>query len=195
MNIRIFISAVISLLFFISCSKEKELTQEEKEIYSEKGAELVMESFNTLKSHLIFKMEKEGIGNAIKYCNLKALPLMDSLSKEFDVKIRRTSLKVRNPVNKPIKYEEDVLLDYQAKYQKGEKLIPILKKYDDNSIVYYSPIILDNPICLNCHGPKKIMVTEPNEKIIKSLYPTDEATGYNIGDFRGMWSVKFKLKK
>ncbi|ROL62135.1 DUF3365 domain-containing protein, partial [Bacteroidetes/Chlorobi group bacterium ChocPot_Mid] len=108
--------------------------------------------------------------------------------------IRRTSLKIRNPKNKPRDYEEDMLDEYFEQWKKQEQLMPQLKKYSDGSIVFYVPIILTNPICLNCHGTKGLMIVPPNNKIIDSLYPTDEATGYKIGDFRGMWTVRFKPK-
>ncbi|MFH1050138.1 MAG: DUF3365 domain-containing protein [bacterium] len=186
---------LLILIFLISCSDEIELTEEEREIYTQEGVEIVQTSFNTLKAHLVKTIERDGIGVAIRYCNLSAYPLMDSLSEVYGAEIRRTSLKVRNPKNKPLDYEEDVLFEFLEKYKKGESLGIVLKKFKDKSIVFYIPILLEDPICLNCHGPRKLMVTEPNERIIKSLYPTDEAIGFNIGDFRGMWSVRFKLKK
>jgi hypothetical protein len=194
MNQSKYLIIIIIFTFILSCSQEMKLTKEEKENYSEKGEEIVQLSFKTLKTHLISAIETEGIGNSIKYCNIQAFPILDSLSKEYGVEIRRTSLKVRNPKNKPLNIEEDILTEFQEKYKKGEILKPVLKKYQDGRIVFYSPIIIDNPICLNCHGPNKIMITKTNEQIINSLYPTDEATGYIIGDFRGMWIVKFKAK-
>jgi len=187
--------AIFCFTLLLSCSNEEKLTKDEEEKYLYEGAEIVVESYNTLKDHLIAKMEKESIAEAIKYCNLKALPLLDSLSKEYNAEIRRTSLKIRNPKNRPLDYEEDVLEEYAEKHKNGEKLPPLMKKFKNGTIVFYVPIIIENPICLNCHGPRKIMITEPNDKIIDSLYPTDEAINYNIGDFRGMWSVRFKLDK
>ncbi len=188
---KIFNIILLSLIIF-ACSDEMKLTEEEQEKYSEQGIEIVRTSFNTLKTHLVTAIEREGIGNAIKYCNLKALHLMDSLSKEYNAEIRRTSSKARNPKDKPLDYEESTLEEFHEKFKNGEALIPVLKKFKDESIVFFVPILIDNPICLNCHGPKNIMVTEPNERIIQSLYPTDEATGYKMGDLRGMWSVRFK---
>lgn len=189
------ISLILFVAFIFSCSKEVELTKEEDEIYSHRGVEIVKASNEILFATLVSGLEVEGVGNTIKFCNLKVLRLTDSLSKEFDAEIRRTSLKLRNPKNRPRDYEEDVLDEYYEQWKKREQLMPQLKKYTDGSIVFYVPIVLKNPICLNCHGPKDLMVTKPNKRIIDSLYPTDEAIGFNIGDFRGMWTVRFKPEK
>lgn len=187
-------SIILSLIFVYSCTKEVKLSKEEDEYYSKIAVRIVKESNETLFAHLVSKLEREGVGNAIKYCNHKALPLIDSLSKEFDAEIRRTSLRIRNPKNKPRDYEKDELNEYFEQWKKQEQLMPKLKKYFDGSIVFYVPIILVNPICLNCHGVKGLTVVEPNTSIIDSLYPTDEAIGFKTGDFRGMWTVRFKPK-
>lgn len=186
------IGTILSIIFIFSCSKEVELTKEEDEYYTQRAIRIVKASNETLLAHLVTKLELEGVANAIKYCNHKALPLIDSLSKEFDAEIRRTSLKLRNPKNKPLDYEEDVLNEYFEQWKRQEKLMPQLKKFKDGSIVFYVPIVLANPICLNCHGIKDLMIIKPNKKLIDSLYPSDEATGYMNKDFRGMWTVRFK---
>ena len=48
---------------------------------------------STLKSHI----ESDGIESALKFCNLNAYTLIDSLSQLYSADIRRVSLKTRNP--------------------------------------------------------------------------------------------------
>jgi len=72
-------------------------------IYLEKGKQIAAISFATLSQRLQKAIQEGGIPNAIQYCNLAAYPLTDSLSTAHSVIIRRTSLKERNPANKPIR--------------------------------------------------------------------------------------------
>jgi len=34
-------------------------------------------------------------------------------------------------------------------------------------------------------------VSKPTDSLIKTLYPNDLATGYKVGDLRGIWSIQF----
>ncbi|MFM8269556.1 MAG: DUF3365 domain-containing protein [Pseudomonadota bacterium] len=38
-------------------------------------------------------------------------------------------------------------------------------------------------VCLNCHGTH---LNPEVKKEISSLYPSDQATGFQVGDFRGL---------
>jgi hypothetical protein len=55
--------------------------------------------------------------------------------------------------------------------------------------------MIDNALCLNCHGKVGENVTQDTYQLIKDLYPGDSATGFEKGDLRGMWSIKMAKKQ
>jgi hypothetical protein len=57
---------------------------------------------------------------------------------------------------------------------------------------YHAPIVLNLPLCLNCHGQPGTNIQPATLVQIKKIYPGDEATGFEMGQVRGMWSIDFK---
>ena len=64
-----------------------------------KEAKLPDATFSVLSGQLQKALKAGGLDSAIHYCNLAAMPLVDSLSQLHKAQIRRTSMKVRNPNN------------------------------------------------------------------------------------------------
>ncbi len=195
MKIIIFIFA---LSLIISCSEKsskKELSEQDYKKYASFGKEIVKNSSLVLKSNLMSAIKAGGVTGAIKFCNVKAHFLMDSLSQAMGVTIKRTTFKVRNPNDNPDDIEIKALNTFKKMKQEQKVLHPILKQINDNELGYYYPILIDNPICLNCHGTLGETIDSTVFKTLKEYYPTDNATGYKLGDFRGMWSVKIPIKK
>ncbi|MBV5321708.1 MAG: DUF3365 domain-containing protein, partial [Sulfuricurvum sp.] len=55
-----------------------------------------------------------------------------------------------------------------------------------NTIMFYKPIVINNEACLKCHGN----VEGDLAKAITAAYPEDKATGYKMGDLRGMIAIE-----
>ncbi|MEK7255034.1 MAG: DUF3365 domain-containing protein, partial [Bacteroidota bacterium] len=172
-------------------SQRKTLSEMEKTEYLEKGKTIAGATFAALSSRLTAALEEGGVANAVQYCNLVALPLTDSLSKENNAVIRRTSLQLRNLQNAPSDWEQILLHDYQANAQAGKEIKPTVQLLEDSSVAFAAPI-LAAPLCLKCHGKTGETMTAADYSIIQKLYPQDQATGYSEGDLRGMWSITFK---
>lgn len=187
------IITIFAFLLLSACGDKKKYNEEEMEVYSKKGQEIVLETFGVLRTHLMSSIQSGGIGYAIGYCNEEAMRLMDSMSQVKDVIIKRTSSKLRNPKDMPDDAEKEALSVLMEMYSKGEGMHPILKKLDEKTIAYFHPILIDNPVCLNCHGEPGVNLDSTVQKTIKELYPNDNATGYKMGDLRGMWSIRFTL--
>ena len=60
-----------------------------------------------------------------------------------------------------------------------------------DSIAYYRPIFISSPACLKCHGVKSETADASALDAIAARYPGDEATGYQLGELRGMWSIRW----
>jgi hypothetical protein len=189
-----FIFSLLMAFLLFSCSDKNSLSEKENQYYSEKGIEIVQTCTKAIKSHLASAIRKGGVGYAIEYCNANAYRITDSLSKAYNATIRRTSMNFRNPKNAPDEYEKDVLQIFATAHHNKKPLQPLIRKVNDSTFIFFFPIFVDNPVCLNCHGdPDEVSVKELYGDI-RALYPNDKATGYNVGDFRGLWSVRFVKK-
>jgi hypothetical protein len=136
-------------------------------------------------------IQQKGIDHALTYCSQKAIPLTDSLSKVHNVSISRTSLKLRNPKNQPNDFEKEILEAYQYNQEHDLELKDHVQEIDNQQLLFTRPIIINNPTCLSCHGQSNVDFDEKHYQNIQSLYPKDQATGYLLGDFRGIWSIRF----
>jgi hypothetical protein len=184
-----YLYAIIAL-FLISCGQGNlpSLTVEEQSEYIRKGNFISDTVFKTFSFHLQNSMKTGGVEEAVRYCNLAAYPITDSLSEKYNAVIKRTSLKIRNPLNRPDEDELKALEHYHSK--QDTELLPQVKLLDEKTIAYYAPIKI-KPLCLNCHGIPDIHIMETSADIIKRLYPDDKATGYQMDELRGIWSIRF----
>ncbi len=211
---QLFVGIYFLLLAFPSCNmedrkassealkeeiKERELKRvTEVEIFeaaTKVGEQIAIASQKTLATNLKTAISQQGVEYAIKFCKLQAMPLTDSLSKKFAAQIRRTSLKIRNPANRPNDLESQILDAYQYNVENGLDLEANLQRIDQDYLLYTRPIVLDSPMCLSCHGGPGEQVTDEQIKLLVSLYPDDEAVGYQLGELRGMWSIVLSQKE
>jgi hypothetical protein len=50
-------------------------------------------------------------------------------------------------------------------------------------------------MCLSCHGSVGKDIAPETTAKLTQLYPQDLATGYALGDLRGMWSLRLPKKE
>ncbi|TVR42153.1 MAG: DUF3365 domain-containing protein [Cryomorphaceae bacterium] len=151
----------------------------------EKGKEVVMATGKALIGAVQQSMGEGGIAGAVSYCNVKALPITDSLAARYGVEVKRTALRVRNPQNRPTDNERTALLRMGASAEPAPELVAL----EDGQYAYYHPIMLQ-AFCQACHGAVESFSFE-TDSIIRHYYPDDEAVGFAEGDLRGMWAVYF----
>ena len=157
----------------------------------ELGQEISGASFASLSSQLSQAMKKGGPDMAINYCNIEAVPIIDSLQAHYNANISRTTDRLRSPLNKPSDAESKIILEFQSSLNKGDLLQPKCIEKEE-TYNYYSPIIV-SANCLKCHGDKDKMEVYPE---ILKLYPDDLAINYKVGDLRGIWSIQIpKINK
>lgn len=185
----IFGSIILLSLCTDRTKKSESLENISKADYLTTGHMVAMETFATLSSNLQSAMKQGGVSNAVEYCNVAAVPLVDSLQQLHQVNIKRTSLKVRNPNNKPTDMEKEQLLMYQKQLSDGMELEPVLHESTEG-VIYNAPIYV-MPFCQRCHGSVGTDITNRDYEHIMNLYPLDQATDYQSGDLRGMWSITF----
>jgi hypothetical protein len=183
-------------LMFYSCQnpvQKNQPTLEQQAEYIAKGKLVSGLSLKALSKEVMDALEAGGVKHAVDYCNVHASPLIDSLSKQHKVQISRVSDKYRNPDNKPGELDLTVLKAYREQLAAGDELQPHLE-VTANDVIFYSPILILNPVCLNCHGEPGTTAEQGNIDFIKTKYPDDRAVGYKIGDLRGVWKIILSLE-
>lgn len=182
---------LLILIFVASIACKSELTNVERSAYEKKGLEITQEAFQELSSQLMAQMKAGGPEAALPFCNVQALPLTSKIAVKNDVDIKRTSDKLRNLKNTPTAQGLDQLSNYLNDLGSGNEMSPIVRLDESGTIHYYAPILIIEK-CLVCHGQPGESMSVKTDSIIKSYYPNDAATGYSVGDLRGMWDVTFK---
>lgn len=159
---------------------------------SERGLQYALSTKAVLGKNLMSKIQKEGTLEALKFCNVKAYPLTDSMSVFHKATIKRVSDKPRNPKNAANLEELKIINLFKKDVAVNKESEPIVVETVNNINVYYP--IKTNSMCLQCHGSPKKEVTENTLSKLKELYPKDQALGYNINQVRGIWNVSFNKK-
>ncbi len=145
-----------------------------------------------LKKELSTSMQNGGPVVAVANCKLKAPEITQQLNSDDEIKIRRTSLRVRNPDNAADTWELKVLNTFEEKLSAGTPIQELVYseelKQDDKTTYRMMRAIPAQALCLTCHGDKQNMSNELIEKLAQD-YPNDQATGFSAGDIRGAFSV------
>ncbi|MCP4365750.1 MAG: DUF3365 domain-containing protein [Planctomycetes bacterium] len=104
------------------------------------------------------------------------------------IKIKQTSLKIRNPKNNPDNWEREALVKFKLPdYPEGVAIAELTAADGDEVYRHIKPIYITKA-CLQCHG-KRETIREDIRKYLESNYPDDVATGYKEGDLRGGISI------
>jgi hypothetical protein len=186
------ILAVPAVLLLAACAVQE--TVGESQLEKPRAAASAL--FKALGGELKSAMEKGGPAEAINVCNMKAPVITAKISSEQGMQVARTSLKLRNPNSKPDAWEEQVLREFEQRKAAGEDPAKLeaakIDQQDGQKTLRYMKAIAipaDAP-CLKCHGEKLDPALQTK---LKSLYPTDQATGYKTGDIRGAFTIRQKL--
>jgi hypothetical protein len=159
-----------------------------------KGIKIALYCQKAISVKLEGAVEREGMQKAMQYCVLRNYSFPDSLEKAEHVQIRRTSDKLRNPLNKPDSIETQLFQAYQYNFKNGistNSHPPVMEK---TYLLFTAPIVIEGT-CLACHGTLGKDISEENYKIIKAAYPKDQAINYKTEELRGMWSIKIDKKE
>lgn len=102
------------------------------------------------------------------------------------MKLKQTSLKIRNPENNPDPFEAKVL----NMFENDGNLEEYSEKVEEDGIKYfrYMKRLVVIKACLKCHSRR-----EDAPAYVRDNYPHDRAYGYKVGDVRGAISVKMPL--
>jgi hypothetical protein len=150
---------------------------------------------NTLMGKMRKQMKSKDKIGMVKFCQEQAELITVGVNNLLPdgVKVRRTTAKYRNLINKPKTLDLEAIKYFRGLQKSGtnvKKSFKIIKT--KNSYTYYKPILMKKK-CLVCHSSKSKM----NPQILKTinrLFPNDKAYGYKKGDLRGLFVVEIDTK-
>lgn len=157
----------------------------------EQGRMVTQRAAGILSSNLLAALARGGPTNALEFCHLKAVALTEG-SGQDGIRVRRVSHRPRNPANRATTNELEVLGEFRDRLKPGAGLPPVLVTNATGRVTFYSPIVLNTPLCLQCHGQPGTEISAGTQEVLRRLYPKDEATGFKLGELRGLWRVDFE---
>ena len=183
-----FVIFLMTILMLLSCQNQAELNNTERQrliSIGDSSANLLLKALvNSLKGAL----SSGGVVEGIEFCSKNAQIITENIEKGLPegVTIKRATLKYRNKINKPDDYEKEALKYYQENWDNKNKINQPFIQYnkETSKFRYYKPMGIKN-ICINCHGDQKQIKAEVRMRL-KKYYKDDLATGYSLGDFRGV---------
>lgn len=153
------------------------------------GLEYALSTKKVLGKNLMGAIQKKGTLAALEFCNIKAMPLTDSMATKHNAIIKRVSDKNRNPNNQANAEELKYIAQFKTELAAKKDIKPVVIE-KGNKVQFYYPIET-NTMCLQCHGKQ---IKPDVQKQILKLYPKDLAVGYNESEVRGIWSITFDKK-
>ena len=140
----------------------------------------------TLKTQLKEKLQLDtNAAEAITFCSTQAQAITQQVNDTLPshVKVRRTSLDLRNPANHADETDISIMNKYKTaiKKQSSAAMMPTRVIVGETTRIY-KPLLV-GAVCLKCHGKN---VSEAVNSTVQVTYPTDKAMGMLLGDFRGV---------
>jgi hypothetical protein len=146
-----------------------------------------------LKAELVSALESAGPTGGVEVCRDRAPEIAASVSGD-GFSVGRTALRLRNPDNAPDAWERDVLQQFADRLEQGAEPASLehweVRETDGQRVGRWMKAIPMQPQCRTCHGTD---VAEPLAETIESLYPEDRATGFEVGELRGAFTVRVAL--
>lgn len=183
MNFRITI--FLFSLLVVSC---QQTTYDEREVFAlrNQADSIASISQKVLIQNVTAALQNGGAEYAVDFCHISAIPITDSLSKEYQMSIQRITDKHRNPDNNlKTKMDYSIFDEFKRKSDLSDTLLR-----EKDHFVYYKRINLAMPTCLQCHGNPTTDITEKTLQKLSVRYPNDQAVDYSLNEFRGLWKIK-----
>jgi len=133
----------------------------------------------------------EGAPKAIEACHAMAPALTAAVAREGAV-VGRATRKPRNPANAASGWQADALSHFEQLVASGTPLAgaTFTRMLDGGRAAYAEPLVIAE-VCTTCHGTQ---VADDVKAVLAEKYPADQATGYVVGDLRGVAWVELPAK-
>lgn len=168
--------------------------QAETKSFESQANQAIKEFAETLKDALMLSLQTDGSVKTIGVCKDIAPRVAKQVADKYQLDIRRTALKVRNPDNTADDWEKSVLREFENRLENGEtiKKLRFSEQVETDGVKQWRVMkaIGTDLVCVSCHGEK---IPEQIQVELNKLYPEDQATGFSVGSVRGAFSVKQRI--
>ncbi|MFN0252761.1 MAG: DUF3365 domain-containing protein [Kofleriaceae bacterium] len=125
----------------------------------------------------------KGLPNAIEVCQTRAPAIAAALSTD-GARVGRTTRRPRNPSNRAEGWKLDALAQFEDQHARAQplKTATFSRVLPDGRVAYAEPLVIQE-LCVTCHGTE---LANEVRTALAARYPSDEATGYAVGDLRGI---------
>ena len=146
------------------------------------GDSLTRYADQELRRVLTEKLAQGGVAAALPYCRPETFASVDSVAKVLEASARRVSSRPRNPAHQAALVSTDLQPDTTRQ----------IARPNTETFFYQRPIMLDDALCLRCHGTIGQDITAADYALIRKHYPQDQAVGYALGQPMGVWRLTMK---
>ncbi len=149
-----------------------------------------------LKAQINEAIKAGGLKGAVGSCKSVAPEVNATAGDQNNLEIARTALRLRNPDNAPDTWEMANLELFLKQLTAGGdhktmEVYDVITTKEGQRLFRYMKPIMTGEVCLGCHGAA---MSQDIKLEIARNYPEDKATGYNLGDMRGAFSIVLEVE-
>ena len=146
------------------------------------GDSLTATADSLLRRTLARELAAGGVARAMAFCRPETYHAVDSLAGVLKATARRVSEHPRNPTS------QATLAAAEMQPDTGRTI----RRPSQEVFFYQRPIVLNNQLCLRCHGEIGKDISAADYALIKQKFPRDQATGYRLGQAMGAWQISLQ---
>jgi hypothetical protein len=183
-------------VIYVSAALAEQANDAQQDMQIKQQGMALIQAFSTeLKTNLQRAIKEGGLSKGIEVCSVSAPDIAAKHSTQ-NWQVKRTSLKVRNPLNQATAEELSVLETFESA-KAGGKAVEELSYYQIQDEGGYRShhlmkAIPTQALCLACHGEN---LSPEVTSVLSQRYPQDQATGFAEGDIRGAFSLIYTENK
>lgn len=146
-----------------------------------------------LKSALMARLQAGGPAEAVDFCHAQAPRIAAQVAKAHGVHLGRLAVpgRNRNPTQDPTGWQLDAAKAFQQAVDAGgnpaDQVRLLTTGLPDGVAARFAKGIAVEPPCLACHGRQ---IAPRVREVLARHYPGDRATGFDVGDLRGLLWVE-----
>ena len=146
------------------------------------GDSLTATADTLLRRTLARELAAGGVAGALGYCRPETYFFVDSLANVMKATAQRVSVRPRNAAKQVSLSAESTRTDTTR----------TIRRESQEVFFYQRPVVLNNALCLRCHGEVGKDILPTDYVLIKQKFPQDQATGYRLGQPMGAWQVSLQ---
>jgi len=146
------------------------------------GDSLTATADTLLRQTLARELAAGGVTQAAAFCRPETYRLVDSLAGLMKATARRVSARPRNAAQQATLTADAMRTDTTR----------TIARESQEVFFYQRPIVLNNALCLRCHGEVGKDIATADYAFIKKQFPQDQATGYRLGQQMGAWQLSLR---